>query len=414
MKGKTGTATIWNKNFICVLLANMFLGFSNSSVNTLVSTFADFLGAGAVLVGALTGMYFGVSFLMRPVAGPVTTRFDKRNLMILAFALGMLANLGYAFTRSVGLFVVFRILTGMQFSIIGPLAMTVASDSLPPEKLGSGLGFYGVAMAISSALGPSIGIWLKDSGTALKGESFGFLLVFLFASLCLGIAVIPSLLIRIPKKTKAELADIGVWYKNIVAVPALPPALIILFVSTAHSMFSAYMYPYAKELGVAGIGSFFTVYAVVLLAARPLSGRMIDKYGAFKLIFIGSVIFALSFVFVGISRSLASLLCAAFVAAVGYGTAQPAIQTMCMQSVAPVKRAVASNTIYVGMDLGLFAGPLIGGVIYSLAGSYSVTYLAMAIPLCAAMLVLKLSWKYYEKSKRRADGEQTVNKDCAE
>jgi hypothetical protein len=42
---------IWNKNFICVSLSYLFLGFSTSSTNTLISTFAAFIGAGAVLVG---------------------------------------------------------------------------------------------------------------------------------------------------------------------------------------------------------------------------------------------------------------------------------------------------------------------------------------------------------------------------
>jgi MFS family permease len=70
--------TIWNKNFVAIFLVNAFLGFALSSTNTLVSTYAAFLGASAVLIGALTGMFYAVSFAVRPVSGPVTTKLDKK------------------------------------------------------------------------------------------------------------------------------------------------------------------------------------------------------------------------------------------------------------------------------------------------------------------------------------------------
>ena len=401
---KPANTTIWNRNFICVMLGNVFLGFSNSSVNTLTSTFAKFLGAGVVLVGALTGMYFGVAFAMRPISGPLTMRLDKRKLLLFAFALGSLANLGYALTRSVGLFILFRVLTGIQYSMSGALSMTVASDSLPPEKLGSGLGIFGVTAALSVALGPSLGIGLKDYGTQVQGDSFGFTLVFLFAAVCLALALIPIFLLKLPKRTKEELAGAGAWYRNIVAVNAISPAVLVMLFSIAYSLFGAYMYPYAKELGIAGIGTYFTVYAVVLLFSRPFGGKLVDKYGTLKMIMIGACIFAVSFVLVGLSRSLIALLGVAVVASIGYGLAYPAIQTMCIQAVPSVKRAVASNTNYFGIDLGLFLGPLLGGVIYSIAGTYSVMYIAAVVPLVLAMLVLRFTWKGYERNVKLAAG----------
>jgi MFS family permease len=400
---KPGKTTIWNRNFICVMLTNVFLGFSNSSVNTLVSTFAKFLGAGIVLVGALTGMFFGVSFAMRPVAGPITTKLDKRRLMIFSFALGAVANLGYALTRDVGLFIVFRVLSGIQYSIVGSLAMTVASDSVPPEKLGSGIGIYGIAAAIAMALGPALGIAIQDYGTRLRDESFGFMLVFLFAALCLAVGLIPCFLLRLQKRSKEELASTGAWYKNIVAVKAIVPAVIVMLLAVSYSTLGAYLYPYAQALGIAGIGTYFTVYAVVLLVARPLSGRFIDKFGACRMILIGAAIFAVSFIIVALGRSLPALLCAAAIAALGYGSTQPAVQTMCFQLVTPVKRAVASNTNYFGVDLGQFLGPFIGGVIFSMTGSYALMYVLMVVPVGLAMLMLALTSKRYEENMRKAN-----------
>ena len=210
--------TIWNRNFICVFVANAMLSLAHSSINTLVSTYATYLGAGALLMGLLTGLFFGVSLAMRPVTGPLSTKLNKRTLMIYVFALGALVNVGYALFPSIGMFVFFRFFHGMQYSLVGSLIMTVAGDSLPKEKLASGMGIYSVGGAVMFAIAPSIGLGLLDLGTQLRDKGFGFELVFLFAAVSSLLAMIPSFLLLPDKTTKAERANTGAWYKNIVTV----------------------------------------------------------------------------------------------------------------------------------------------------------------------------------------------------
>ena len=43
--------TIWTRNFICMMIANFLMLMSNFSTNTLVSTYASFLGAAPMLMG---------------------------------------------------------------------------------------------------------------------------------------------------------------------------------------------------------------------------------------------------------------------------------------------------------------------------------------------------------------------------
>ena len=58
INSNTEKSTIWSRNFICVLIANSLLVLSHNSVNTLVSTYATYLGAGPRVMGLLTGMFF--------------------------------------------------------------------------------------------------------------------------------------------------------------------------------------------------------------------------------------------------------------------------------------------------------------------------------------------------------------------
>jgi MFS family permease len=391
--------TIWTRNFICVVIANLLLCVAHNSVNTLVASYVTFLGAVPVIMGLLTGMFFGVSLAMRPVSGPMITKIDKRKLMILIYVLGGIVNLGYAAFHSIPMFVMFRFLNGVQYSFVGSLLMTIAGDSVPKEKMASGLGIYGIGGAVGTAFGPAIGIGLLKFGTQIKNADFGFTLVFLFAALIFSLAIIPSVILNPDKKTKEEVASTGAWYKNIATVYALPTTMVMFFIIIANSLYSSYIVEFAKEQGIIGSGMFYTFMAGALIVSRPLSGWLSDKFGIAKILIPGMILFAISFYIVGSSKSLAMLLIGAVLAAFGYGAAQPTIQAMCMQSVSPLKRSVASNTIFVGMDLGLFIGPFLGSIVYAQT-SYAFMFKISVIPVILAIICFIAILPIYKRRRR--------------
>ncbi len=202
---------MWNRNFTCVVIAIFLHCMAHFSVNPLVASYMVYLGQSALVMGLLTGMFFGVSLAMRPFAGPVMIKIDKRMLMIMVFSLGGTVNLGYALFHNIPAFVVCRFLTGMQYSIVGSLMLTLAGDNLPREKLASGMGVYGLGNAIGMALGPAVGIKLLSLGTNIISESAGYTMVFLSSSVIYYLALIPAFLIAPDKKTGEDIKNAGPW-----------------------------------------------------------------------------------------------------------------------------------------------------------------------------------------------------------
>lgn len=384
--------TIWNRGYTCAFLANLLLCFSQNTVNPLISTYATWLGAGAVLVGTISGLYFGVAFAARPISGPAITILDKKKLMVATYTLGFLTNIGYALAGSVPVFIAARVVHGLQFAFVGSLNLTIASDNLPREKLGSGIGIFGIGGALATAIGPSIGIAVRNMGEALWGERAGYTAVFLMGALFMLLGVIPCALLPLKKQSKAERAALGKWYQNILAVETIPASILLGLISLSNILYSTYMVPYAEELGIENIGLFFTVYAIFLLGARPLFGRLSDRVGMDKVMYPSLIIFALSFVAAGFGRSIGWMLVAAILDALGYGALNPTIQTLCIRTVEAERRGVASNTQYFGMDLGYFVGPMIGGMLYK-SGTYSTMYLYGGIvPLAVAFIIFAVIW----------------------
>ena len=276
---------------------------------------------------------------------------------------------------------------------MGSLNLTIASDSLPREKLGSGIGVFGIGGALSQAVGPSMGIAIRDWGAARWGEGGGYTAVFLVSALFMLLALIPCIIIPAGKPTEEQKKAIGKWYRNIIAGETVTSALLLCLVSVSSILYSTYMVHYAKELGLGSIGIFFTVYALVLLFSRPFFGRLSDRVGMNAVILPSLGVFALSFVAVGLGRSMGMMLLGAVLGALGYGALNPIIQTLCIRTVPPERRGVASNTQYFGMDLGYFLGPLMGGVLYSALGRYSAMYLIGGVaPLALALVLFLLIW----------------------
>jgi MFS family permease len=381
--------TIWNRNFICILTTAILLGLMHFSVNPLVASYAIHLGASALVMGLLTGMFFGIALSLRPITGPVVTAFDKRKLLILAYTLGGVVNIGYALFHSIPLFIVFRFLHGAQYSLIGTLTMTLAGDNLPTKKMASGIGIYGLCVSIGMAIGPMIGIRILEFGTHLKSESFGFSCVFLFAMVVSLIAVIPSYILFPDKKTKEDLLTTGVWYKNIFSVPASSQAVVMFLLFIGWSLYNVYIVELAKELQISGISAFYTVLAAFLIISRPISGWLTDKIGLAKVIIPALILFAVSFLVVGFSQSLGPMLVASAIAALGFGAFQPAIFAMCIFSETPQRRGVASNTIYMGIDLGLFVGPILGSMVYK-AFNYSTMFKSTSLVILASLGIFVL------------------------
>ena len=391
--------SIWNRNFICILSTTFLLSIAHFAVNPLIASYAVHLGASALIMGLLTGLFFGVALSMRPVTGPVITKFDKRKLMILVFIIGGVVNIGYALFHDISTFIVFRFLHGIQYSLIGTLTMTLAGDNLPKEKLASGIGIYGLSSSIGMAIGPTLGINILKFGTYLKNETFGFTSVFLFAMIISFLAVIPSSVLLPDKKSKEDILNIGIWYKNIASVNAIPMSIVMFFVYIGWALLNVYIVEFAKELEISGISSFYTVLAMGLIISRPASGWLTDRYGLTRILTPALILFAVSFIIIGFSRSIGTMLAGAAVAAIGFGSFQPALYSMCILSETPLKRSVASNTLYIGIDLGLFVGPIIGSMVYEMY-NYSIMFKTTSLMIFAGFVAFLLTLPIYFRRRK--------------
>lgn len=368
---------IWNSAFISIFVANALMNLGQQMVNTLVAKYADHLGAAATLVGLLSGMFAATALLFKLVSGPAIDCFNRKKILIIAMTIMVISYIGFGLSGNVPMLISFRLLEGIARAFTATGCLAIASDTLPASKFGSGIGIFSLAQASCQAIGPTVGLTLY--------RYIGYNATFLLAAACVVGGVIATATMKIEEKTERKQFKISL--SNVAAPEGAVPAVLLFLLAGTFFTINSFLAIYGTDMGVVNIGFFFTAYAGVMLISRPLVGRLTDRYGLVKIVVPAIFCFALSFYLISIASSLPMFLAAAVLAAFGYGSTQPAVQTLCMKSVPPERRGAGSNTAYIGNDLGNMVMPVVAGMIVESVG-YRSMWCIMIIPMAVSLAIM--------------------------
>lgn len=157
---------------VATLSLNMF-------IPSLVNMAADF-DADYSLVSLSIAGYLAIEALLLIIIGPLSDRYGRRPVLLVAVALFAIASLGCLLAETIWTFLLFRMLQAVIIAG-GALSRVVVLDMLPPKEAASRLGYIAMAMAVAPMLGPMVG--------GILDEFFGWRASFLTLTL-LGTALL--------------------------------------------------------------------------------------------------------------------------------------------------------------------------------------------------------------------------------
>ncbi|MBQ8562307.1 MAG: MFS transporter [Firmicutes bacterium] len=347
------------KDIILVLAASFFFMASPMMVTPLIAGFTESLGATAAVMGLMGGVMNLCSLFCRPFVGNLADKISKYKVAFIGSALMALASIGYVLAPDAGLLLAARIVHGVGFSFCTVCLSTWMSNMLPRDKIGTGMGLYGTMNALSMAISPSVGVFVY--------QHFGYRASFLIATAAaMGTMTmiqfvgdkgepVCSANTIMPRKPRLKFVDRKV----------LPVALVIALFTIPYYATQSFLVRYTETMGLdVTVGLFFPAYACVLLVLRLSLAKYFDKlpYGTFVIASCGSAL-ASMICLTAMESNLLMFAASAFMAG-GYGIMCSVCQSTALLLAGPEKRGLANNTYYVGMDIGMATGPIIGGFLY--------------------------------------------------
>ncbi len=377
-KGK-GEPKLWTRELVLVILVNLGV-FTNHIMS--LSTFPFYiqsLGGTEAVAGICAAAFSFVAVIIRPFVGWWLDNGVRRAALIVGLVLMGLAPLGYVFVPVLSVAIAVRMLHGVGLSFSNSTTATVASDVICRPRFAEGMGYFGMATALVSAIAPALGLSLM--------EGFGFNALYAVAAAIAGLGLVLFAFVRAPKvdvpKKKLDLRTII----NRDSLPATVTMLVFMFTFGALENFVAI---FASESSLPSGSIYFLVMSGMLLLVRITLGKLVDQRGEAFFVYSCNAAMLVAFLLLAFVPNAVTYILSAVLAGYAFGGLEPSLQSMAVHTSTEETRGSANSTFLCGYDIGYglgggIAGSLITGLGYS--AMWSIVSLA-----CVLSVIVYVTW----------------------
>jgi len=258
----------WTRLAACTAAAAL-LQLDGTLITVALPSVAHGLHVKGSTTSAVLSAYFGAYALLLIPGGELVDRFGARRLALGGLALFAVGALAGALAGSFGALLVARVIQGAGAGLVSPAALAGAVSGFPAERRGSALGIWGASAGMSNLLGPLLG--------GLLTVAFGWRANW-WALLPLTLAAAVAIARLVPSTVHDDGDGGNPALNRIVLAATLVAALTFAVMIGAFYIAEQYL---QRVAGFSALGASGALVLVALLvgAAAPLAGRLVDRHG---------------------------------------------------------------------------------------------------------------------------------------
>jgi MFS family permease len=345
--------------------------------------YAQSLGAGPATVGWVMAMSTLTGVVLKAPAGAVSDLVGRGRVLVVAALVFAALPFAYLAAGSLAALMVIRAVHGSATALFGPVAAAAVSDLAPRQERGRALGLYSAVQGAGQA-----------AGAALAGTlaSLGLPTVFVASGVLGSIALTGVSISRWPDAPRIERRGGAAVFEG-VSRAARDPALLLVSalqagLMTVSGATGAFLPLFARDtltLPTRLIGLVIAAQVAATLVTRPLAGSVSDRIGRARVVQIGLLVVAAGAALVATAPGAWRLLAGSMLLGAGValaGAAASALVTDLSQRSGYGAAHGVFGTIY---DVGDAAGPIIAGLVVTMAGYRSLFVVAAAWAVALGM-----------------------------
>ena len=398
---------IFTIDFFLIFGALLFSALVMYALMSTVTEYATSMGTSATIAGLVSGIYIFGGLCSRIYSANALERRDWKKLAIIFLSIHFLACIFYFFANNVSLLLIVRFIHGLGFGASANAIVTIASAILPKKRFGEAFGYFMLGTTIAVGLGPYISGFFYDNwgsfGSFSLATAFAFL--GLLCILLLDISKyeikhnseIENSMYRDKTPNNAILEEKGRIrgvIDKIFEVPAIPVSLFTGLTSLGYVSILSFYRLYAVEVDLVGAFSlFFIIYSIVLVASRPIAGRIQDNYGDKIVCFTGIIAQSIGLFLIAWIPSAITVFSCAVCAALGFGTLNSACTAIVTRDTSANRRPYAISTFFIFCDGTMGFGPALLGSFVSAASGYAPVYFISSFITLLALPIAFLALK---------------------
>lgn len=258
---------------------------------------ADFGVSSAMSGHSVSSFFFGIA-AGQLIAGPLSDRFGRKPVLLIGFALFLLATIACALAPTIEVLIIARVLQGLAASASPAAGRAIVRDLWAGDQAAKAMSYVVMAMTIAPLIAPSLGgIILAYSDWRMI---FWVLVLFALVALTLIMVYLPETN-GAEKRQGVNLVDYFRAYGMVLKNPQTWAYLLSGGFASA-TMFAyitgsptVYIEIFAIEPSYFGL--LFAINVVGLFLGNWLNSQLVVKYGFHAMLIMGSVFIGLGAVF---------------------------------------------------------------------------------------------------------------------
>ena len=349
----------------------------------ILPVYAQGMGASLSIVGVMLSAYGVMQLLLRIPTGLASDALGSRKpFVVLGVVLTVLGALVFIWAPSPSFLVVARAITGL--AACGWVAITVMYAAYyPPGQAARAI----AGMGITNGLGQVIATY--TGGVA--ADQFGWHAPFWMAAVTGTLGTALMLACREVKGPSRAGAGGALTLRRMWEVGTSRTLLIVSTLSSLNTYATfttifGFVPVFARDLGATRgeLGLLTAVSLIPFTLAQPLAARMTERFGFRLTVFTGLALSGVMTLLTPLAGNFVALVALQLVAGFGRGLLGVALMSLAILSVDQRERATAMGVYQAVYAIGMFLGPLVGGVIGEHAGLGAVFITTGFVSIAAA------------------------------
>lgn len=403
--GLTMTRQRFFSPFIALCTVGFFARMSYAMARTpILPLFALTLGAKPEAIGFVVGASTITGILFKLPAGTLSDIFGRRKMLLISILVFALTPFVYYLVTDYWQLVGIRFFHGLATSIYGPVAMAMIADTAGGKK-GERLSWFSSITIIGNLIGAPLGGYIlhylaKNGSHSLYHFHRAYFICGIFGLISLFFTLNLFSSENATKIRQNKISLIDTWQKFFKGVKEVMSDYRVIITSNMEGI---------QNLSVGALEAFLPVYAVTVagltafqagilwgaqvvttILAKPVMGKISDRYGRKPIIFSGMWICAIPFACIPFTQNFYLLLFFASVFGIGEAFVTSSSAAMVAELCKEQHYGAAMGTFGSIFDIGHASGPILAGLLLAHL-SYQYSFLIIAIILLFTSFVFLLT-----------------------
>lgn len=375
-----------NRNIYIVALVAMVNMLGYGIIIPILYSYSKKFGLTDFQNGLLFASYSICQFISTPTIGRLSDKYGRRPMLIVSIIGTAVSFFMMAFAPNVAFLFLSRALDGLTAGNI-PVVFAVISDTTKPEERAKAFGIVGAAFNFGFVFGPAIAALTVSFNPAIPFIIAGAITT---AAAALCYFYLPETNKHMNEVRHGKLFDFRKMWRTLFDPNVGATFIITLVLMLAFSASIIYGFqPFTLnvlKITESQNALLFTLFGVIgLISQTYLVGRFSKKFGMKKSFTTSLLFIALSFIIIYFSRSLPVFVTAMVILGLFNSIAQTLIPTILSQEADAKSQGsiMGLNSSY--QSIGMIIGPIIGGVIATVAIPLPFLFGAMLMLICYAL-----------------------------